>query len=116
MLSSKLTICVDFGAIRDCINSNVIFFIFLLPNALSLYFGVQMEYEVVEEIIYGLESGVLFGYLERAYRFGFTYLAYDIHLSSNICCWFSKYIQTIVLVSLQKHFKRDFKTSFELST
>lgn len=23
---------------------------------------IQMEYEVVEEIIYGLESGILFGY------------------------------------------------------
>lgn len=34
---------------------------FALVHLLTIFL-MQMEYEVVEEIIYGLESGILFGY------------------------------------------------------
>lgn len=32
-----------------------------MPDAVCEFSSMQMQYEVIEEIIYGLESGILFG-------------------------------------------------------
>ncbi|WZY74750.1 hypothetical protein YC2023_021134 [Brassica napus] len=57
------------------------------------YFGVQMEYEVVEEIIYGLESGVLFGMASVVSKMGFVFVEQGFSamfipmcISISICC------------------------------
>ncbi|KAJ1423424.1 Magnesium transporter NIPA [Sesbania bispinosa] len=39
-----------------------------------LFVGIQMEYDVVEEIIYGLESGILFGMASVISKLGFLFL------------------------------------------
>ncbi|KAL0680890.1 hypothetical protein Bca4012_047737 [Brassica carinata] len=56
-------------------------------------FGVQMEYEVVEEIIYGLESGVLFGMASVVSKMGFVFVEQGFSamfipmcISISICC------------------------------
>eukprot|EP00258_Populus_trichocarpa_P031843 XP_024447862.1 probable magnesium transporter NIPA9 isoform X2 [Populus trichocarpa] len=54
---------------------------------------MQMDYEVVEEIIYGLESGILFGMASVISKMGFVFLEQGfsrmlvpICVSISICC------------------------------
>jgi drug/metabolite transporter (DMT)-like permease len=53
----------------------------------------MMEFEVVEEIIYGLESGILFGMASVISKMGFVFLEQGFHrmlvpmcISISICC------------------------------
>ncbi|KAF7830453.1 putative magnesium transporter NIPA9 isoform X1 [Senna tora] len=54
---------------------------------------VQMEYDVVEEIIYGLESGILFGMASVISKMGFLFLEQGFHkllvpvcIIISVCC------------------------------
>ncbi|KAF9680994.1 hypothetical protein SADUNF_Sadunf06G0179500 [Salix dunnii] len=67
------------------------FLIFCLP--LTILFIGQMDYEVVEEIIYGLESGILFGMASVISKMGFVFLEQGFSkmlvptcLTISICC------------------------------
>ncbi|XVF48692.1 hypothetical protein PTKIN_Ptkin03bG0210200 [Pterospermum kingtungense] len=53
--------------------TNVNFFSPLTVMYLLTIFLMQMEYEVVEEIIYGLESGILFGMASVISKMGFVF-------------------------------------------
>lgn len=53
-----------------------------MPDAIYKFPQMQMQYEVIEEIIYGLESGVLFGY----YFFFYTYLLLVLIKEQGISC------------------------------
>ncbi|BBG95076.1 Probable magnesium transporter NIPA9 [Prunus dulcis] len=65
----------------------------IVPSAHSHLLVVQMEYDVVEEIIYGLESGILFGMASVISKMGFVFLEQGfpsmlvpICLIFSICC------------------------------
>ncbi|KAJ0090208.1 hypothetical protein Patl1_13857 [Pistacia atlantica] len=67
-------------------------FLFSSPASLTVYFS-QMDFEVVEEIIYGLESGILFGMASVISKMGFVFLEQGfpsmlvpVCISISICC------------------------------
>ncbi|CAN6539642.1 unnamed protein product [Malus baccata var. baccata] len=77
----------------------VVAFLFVLLNGLLRIYRRQrkeqelMEYEVVEEIIYGLESGILFGMASVISKMGFVFLEQGFHsmlvpicVIISICC------------------------------
>ncbi|XP_070679576.1 probable magnesium transporter NIPA9 [Malus domestica] len=77
----------------------VVAFLFVLLNGWLRIYRRQrkeqelMEYEVVEEIIYGLESGILFGMASVISKMGFVFLEQGFHsmlvpicVIISICC------------------------------
>ncbi|KAM0997758.1 hypothetical protein ACFX2C_007608 [Malus domestica] len=77
----------------------VVAFLFVLLNGWLRIYRRQrkeqelMEYEVVEEIIYGLESGILFGMASVILKMGFVFLEQGFHsmlvpicVIISICC------------------------------
>ncbi|KAL6556684.1 hypothetical protein OROGR_005972 [Orobanche gracilis] len=83
----------------------VVAFLFVLLNGWLRVYRRQrreqelMQYEVVEEIIYGLESGILFGIASVISKMGFVFLEqgfskllFPICISISICCSGSGFI------------------------
>ncbi|KAF4375715.1 hypothetical protein F8388_014437 [Cannabis sativa] len=95
------TLGVGAGGTLSCGSSDFVFYILenVLLNGWLRIFKRQrreqelMEYEVVEEIIYGLESGILFGMASVISKMGFVFLEQGfprmlvpICISISICC------------------------------
>ncbi|KAJ7966408.1 Protein of unknown function (DUF803) [Quillaja saponaria] len=77
----------------------VVFILFILLNGWLRIYKRQrreqemMEYDVVEEIMYGLESGILFGMASVISKMGFIFLEQGFHkmlfpvcISISVCC------------------------------